>query len=293
LRSFHEVSKNKISFRKGSPLLPDASILPLVPSTADFIAEGIDIIFVNPFKGLVEAMMTHPKVRLDLRDKTESADKCIDAQYLNSMLREYQHLHHLIVPHSLMLFESSALSFSLNPMLESLTINVSASEKLSSKMLDGIAESKSLKQLTIVLHSDMKPDEAQEFLEQLSLHSIHGLSCMRFVSQPGRRHKIVMKSNGAWDSELLPSLLINWLRGQRSRVSPDLLGGLAVGFTIRAINKGVPLGHATNVVSRGRAASSSSVIFDCLHTAFSQYLKNHQSVFHSPETSIWDVRTGP
>jgi hypothetical protein len=120
---FHEVSEIKISFQKGIDLLPAVSMLPLVPSSTDFMAEGIDIVFVRPFKGLVEAMMTypcHPKVSLDLHDETESGD----VQFLNNTLLGYQHLRHLVVPHSLMLFESSAFSFSCNPTLKSLTLSL-------------------------------------------------------------------------------------------------------------------------------------------------------------------------
>jgi hypothetical protein len=74
---FHEVSEIKISFQKGVDFLPGVSMLPLVPSATDFMAEGSD-----------------PKIRLDLRAETESGD----VQFLNNTLLGYQHLRHLVVP---------------------------------------------------------------------------------------------------------------------------------------------------------------------------------------------------
>jgi hypothetical protein len=150
-------------------------------------------------------------------------------------------------------------------------------------MLAGITWSKSPKRLTILLDTHMKSTEVQDILEQLTISfccsqvtTSHSLSSVQFVSQPGQIHKIVLKSNCAWDSKVSPSLIVNWLHEQKTGKSADLLGGHALGHMIRAINRGTAHARAANVVSRDRTVSCACAIFDCIHGVFSRFLKDRE-----------------
>jgi hypothetical protein len=268
-----KVSKLQITFRNRAEVLPIDSVLSLLPTTSDSVHEVIDIVLVGPSKDLVNAMSTfpfHAKVCLNLQDPQRWHRDRIEAQFLNDNLRAYQYLCHLAVPCRLSSFESTTVSFSSNAAFESLTLNARWDAKFSCNMLHGIVCNKNLKQLTIVLHCQMKPENAQDILEQLCAplrsHSVSSRSLTRvhFSSEPNGSHKFLMQSSHAWDCKFAPALVLNWINGQRESLSSDRGGSRLAGLTVRAINRGVAVAKATNVVSRDRSVSSASAIFGCL-----------------------------
>jgi hypothetical protein len=270
----HKVCKIQVHFHQPGAL-PADSILSLVPTNTQCVTELIDVVFSKPHISLVQALSTHPfhpKVRLDLRHVLESQDRHWDDNELNDAIREYEYLRHLVIPRRLIPFESSGASFSENSAFESFTLDVSAGEKMSSTMLQGAARNKSLKQLTVMLDARMKPKEAQAILEQFSsaTSSAHSLSCVHFVPKPGCYHNIVMKSDGDWDSKFLPVLVVNWMLEHQKRLAKNPLGGRVAGLMIHAVNRGVPLANATNVVSLDPGSANASAIFYSLHRTFSK-----------------------
>jgi hypothetical protein len=271
----YKVSTIKVTFHGTDLLPPPGPVLSLVPTTVDLVTDVIEVEFQLPFKGLLEAISIHPfhsKVRLHLGDATnfpigDEADchaGILSSQDLNDSQRKVKHLRHLRIPHRLIRFNCNSASFSNNPAFESLMLCTHPRDELSSTMLQGVACNANLKRLTIELVNNARPAETNDFLEWVSLHirSCRGLSCVHFLSYGS----VALKSSSNWDSMVLPSLVMNWILERRKQLSSNPLGGPVAGLSIRAINLGVPLANATNVVSRDPSVSNASAIFHCLHS---------------------------
>jgi hypothetical protein len=264
MSSIHKVHTIQVKFTHPEGFPPVLSVLVVVPPITLDTPDIVNVVLFPAFKKLVLALSMHqfhPNVRLSLQYGETGSDPITD-QELNDVLRDCQHLHHCTVPYNLLEFESHTPSFTTSPTLTSLKFQDDPPVLFSPKMLRGLAGNKHIKHLTVELVECYHRDNEADELTKLGMHlSNHGLSRVHITNDVS---KSAIQSTHAWDSNIAPALVLNWIHEQPNELSSDPRDARLVGLATRAINRGVPLGKATTVVSQDLSVSSAGAIYRLL-----------------------------
>jgi hypothetical protein len=150
--------------------------LSLVPTSLHNIPTPIKISFWGATSDLLLALGSHPfhpQVLLCFAGRSDH----LDLQVKNDLLRAFRLPVHLQVPQGLLSFECVGEPFTVNPAFTRLTIPAVIDQKLSSRLIDGIARNGSIACLTLDCRDWKKPDsECPEWIGTMFRRVVFGNS---------------------------------------------------------------------------------------------------------------------